>query len=258
MRAMFEQSVAPHIARGTGETIVHRTLQTFGMSESEVGQRIADLMQRGRNPTVGTSAADLVISIHVHAHASSQDQANRMASADAAQVRSRLGLVVFGEGDDTLQQAVGRMLMEQRKTVSAAESCTGGLITKRLTDVPGSSAYLTRSYVTYSNDAKHRLLGVEADLIGQHGAVSAPVAEAMAANCRRISGTDFALSATGIAGPTGATPAKPMGLVYVALAEAAKTVVKELRLGETLMRAEVRDRTAKAALNLLRLRLLET
>ncbi|QDV89799.1 Nicotinamide-nucleotide amidohydrolase PncC [Phycisphaerae bacterium RAS2] len=277
--------------RGEGPTparhaavILQRTLRTFGMPEAEVGEKIADLMARGRNPTVGTSAADMIISIRINARADSEADARALLDADADDIRRRLGIAVFGEGDDTLSDAVARLLIAQRKTIATAESCTGGLIAKRLTDVPGSSAYFIQSFVTYSNDAKQRLLEIPADLLAAHGAVSAEVAEAMAANCRRLAGTDFALSATGIAGPTGGTPDKPVGLVYIAMAERQeptshgattnrglqparpfehertpgsdyRVTVKELRIGESFTRDEIRDRTAKAAINLLRLTL---
>lgn len=256
MKPMFETHVLPNLSRVGGAAIVQRTIKTFGMPEAEVGEKIADLMARGRNPTVGTSAADLIISIRINAHGSTVDEATRMADADTTVVRERLGIVVFGEEGDSVQDAVGRLLIAQRRTVATAESCTGGLIAKRLTDVSGSSAYLIQAFVTYANSAKERLLEIPPALIAQHGAVSAPVAEAMAANGRRISGTDYALSATGVAGPTGGTAEKPVGLVFVGLATAAKAIVKELRFGENLSRDEIRDRTAKAALNLLRLELI--
>jgi nicotinamide-nucleotide amidase len=255
MTTMFERSVLPRLPRG-GAVILQHTLQAIGMSEAEIGERLADLMQRGRNPAVGTSAADLVISIHIHANGRDEREAAEILGRDAAAVQQRLGTAVFGEGKQSLQHTVGHMLIDARKSIATAESCTGGLIAKRLSDVPGSSAYLSQGFVTYSNEAKHRLLHVSTDLIEAHGAVSAPVAEAMAENCRRISNTDYALSATGIAGPGGGTAQKPVGLVYVGLADADHVVVKELRLGETLSREEIRDRTAKAALNLLRLELI--
>jgi nicotinamide-nucleotide amidase len=168
-----------------------------------------------------------------------------------------MGDMVFGEGDDTLAHAAARLLIERRKTIATAESCTGGLIAKRLTDISGSSAYFIQGFVTYANEAKHRLLGIPMEMIETHGAVSTELAEAMAVNCRCIAGTDYALSATGIAGPSGGTPAKPVGLVFIGLAHEGGVVVKELRLGDTLPRDAIRDRTAKAALNLLRLHLLE-
>jgi len=308
MKTMFVRDVLPAIlattpspsqgvGRGEGSTparhatvILQQILRTFGMPEAEVGEKIADLMARGRNPTVGTSAADMIISIRINARADSEAAARALLDADADDIRRRLGIAVFGEGDDTLSDAVARLLIAQRKTIATAESCTGGLIAKRLTDVPGSSAYFIQSFVTYSNDAKQRLLEIPADLLAAHGAVSAEVAEAMAANCRRLAGTDFALSATGIAGPTGGTPDKPVGLVYIAMAERQeptshgattsggattsrglqparpfehertpgsdyRVTVKELRIGESFTRDEIRDRTAKAAINLLRLAL---
>jgi len=256
MKPMFEAHVSPNLPQREAAVIVQRTIRTFGMPEAEVGEKIADLMARGRNPTVGTSAADLIISIRINAHGANAAQAGAIAEADVRTIRERLGIAVFGEGEDTIQDAAARLLFERRATISTAESCTGGLIAKRLTDVSGSSAYFIQSFVTYANEAKHRLLEIPTALIEQHGAVSEPVADAMAANCRRISGTDYALAATGVAGPTGGTPQKPVGLVYVALAERAGVVVKQLRFGENLSRDEIRDRAAKAAINLLRLRLL--
>lgn len=263
MEVMFERDVLPALRAivvsrgGAGGIIVQRTLRTLGMSESELGEKIADLMARGRNPAVGTAAVDLIISIRINAQAGTADEAAALAERDAAEVRKRLGTYVFGDNDDRIETAVARLLIEKKKTVSTAESCTGGLVAKRLTDTSGSSAYFLQGFVTYSNDAKSRLLGVPRELIESHGAVSEPVARAMAEGCRHASGTDYAIGVTGIAGPTGATPDKPIGLVYVALASERETIVRELRLGETLSRWEVRDRSAKAVINLLRLELLK-
>lgn len=257
MKVMFTRDVLPAIRPNsvTAETITQRTLKSFGMSESEIGEKIADLMMRGRNPAVGTSAADLVISIRINAHGRTAEEARALAERDASAVRERLGSCIFGEDDDQLETAVARLLIEQRKTVSTAESCTGGMIAKRLTDISGSSAFFIQGFVTYANEAKARLIGVPEELIAAHGAVSHEVAGAMAEGCRRASNTDYALAVTGIAGPTGGSPEKPVGLVYVALATPDRTVARELRLGENLSRWEVRDRAAKGAMNLLRLAL---
>jgi PncC family amidohydrolase len=130
------------------------------------------------------------------------------------------------------------------------------LLAKRLTDVPGSSAYVVQGFVVYANEAKHRLLDVPMEMIESHGAVSREVAEALATNCRRISGTDFALATTGIAGPTGGTPEKPIGLVYAALATPQETIVKETHCGQSLPRDAIRDRAVKVVLNMLRLHLI--
>ena len=258
MKVMFDRDIRSALAPGGGAVILQHTLRTFGMPEAEIGDRLSDLMRRGRNPAVGTGAADLIIAIRINARGANEAEARRLLEADAAEVRARMGNAVFGEGDDTLADAVARLLISRHKTIATAESCTGGLIGVRLTDVPGSSAYFIQGFVTYANEAKQRLLGVPAEMIAAHGAVSAEVAEAMATGCRRLAGTDYALSATGIAGPTGGTAEKPVGLVYVGLAHESGTIVKELRVGPTMPRAAIRDRTAKIALNLLRLHLLES
>lgn len=258
MITMFGRDILPHLRdAGGGRAMAQRTLRSFGGTEAEIGERIADLMKRGRNPTVGTSAADLIISIRINALEDTPDEAARLAEADAREVKARLGDWVFGEDDETLQDVVGRMLIASGRTISTAESCTGGLVAKRLTDVSGSSAYLLQGFVTYSNEAKHKLLGVPMTLIEQHGAVSVEVVRAMAEGCRRVSGTDYGIGVTGIAGPTGGTPEKPVGLVYIGLAGPGDTDVRELRQGGHLTRSEIRDRSAKVALAMLRSRLLD-
>ncbi len=148
-------------------------------------------------------------------------------------------------------EQVADLLKKHKHTVATAESCTGGLIAKLLTDIPGSSEYFIEGVVAYANESKTRLLGVPAQLITEHGAVSQQVAVAMALGCRAKSGADFALSTTGIAGPTGGTSDKPVGLVYVSLADAHGCRVEELRLDPTLSRDEIRQRTAEAAIELL-------
>jgi nicotinamide-nucleotide amidase len=257
MKTMFQRSLRPRIAKAaTHGVILHRVLRSFGMSEAALGEALSDLMQRGRNPQVGTSADELIISIRLTAKARTREDTLRLLETDTSEIRRRLGEVIFGEGDDTLAHAVGRLLVERHATICTAESCTGGLIAKCLTDVPGASRYLVQGVVTYADEAKHRLLEIPAELIQTHGAVSRPVAKAMAANARRLAGTDYALAATGIAGPGGATPTKPVGLVYIALAGPNGTSVKEFRLGEHLNREQIRDRAAKVALNLLRIQLI--
>ncbi len=260
MRAMFQQSIEPLIAQlATGARTARSRLLVFGISEAKLGELLSDLMNPGRSPSVGTSAADGVISVRIVARGESESDARRLLAADVDEVRSRLGDSVFGEGEDTLADAVGSMLLEQGLTVATAESCTGGLIAKHLTDVPGSSGYFIEGFVLYHNSAKTDRLGIPREIINQKGAVSEPVARAMAESCRGISGCDFSISTTGIAGPDGGHPPdKPVGLVYVGLAWEAQTEVRRLLLGDHLTRDEVRDRACKTALNMLRLRLIES
>lgn len=257
MRNMFDRHIEPDVrGRPSGDVVVSRVVHTFGEGESAVSQQILDLMRPGRNPAVGTQASEGLISVRILARAESEEQARRMADADGARVRSVLGPLVFGEGADTLPSVLGRMLRERGQTLATAESCTGGLIAQSLTDVPGSSAYFLRGYVPYSNDAKTELLGVPPSMLAAHGAVSKPVAEAMATGCLAAAGADYALSVTGIAGPTGGTKDKPIGLVFIGLAERGGCLARRFQFSSHLDRAAIRDRTSKTALNMLRLRLL--
>ncbi|MCH7719474.1 MAG: competence/damage-inducible protein A [Planctomycetes bacterium] len=252
MRAMFERDVGPEVSRLTGgRAVVTRTLHCFGAGEANIGEQLSTFMDPARNPRVGTCAEEGVISIRICADGDSRDAA-ALADSDVAAVRNVLGPLVFGEDDDTLASVLGRLLIDRGATVSTAESCTGGLLAAELTDVPGSSAYFLRGFVTYANEAKTQMLGVPAALIVDKGAVSREVAVAMAEGCRRVSETDYALGITGIAGPGGATADKPVGLVYIALASSADTTVRECRFPSHLSRRAVRDRACKTALNMFR------
>ncbi|MGB2986293.1 MAG: competence/damage-inducible protein A [Phycisphaerae bacterium] len=260
MQAMFNATIASALEAQTGGARTHQArLLCYGISEAKVGEVIGDLMKRDRNPLVGTTALGGVISVRVVARGNDENDAKRLVAADLSEIRRRLGTVVFGEGDDSLEAVVARLLTQQGQTIATAESCTGGLLAKRLTDVPGSSAYFLRGYVTYSNEAKTELVNVASELIAVEGAVSEPVARAMASGCRTAAGSDFALSITGIAGPTGGSPPdKPVGLVYIGLADSDGVEVKRFLFGEHLARDEIRDRSCKMALNLLRIRITRT
>ncbi len=259
MKAMFTGSVMPLLSRRVGPArTIEARLHCFGISEARLGETLADLMGRDRNPLVGTTASDGIVTVRILARGDDPSEAVRLLEADAAEVRKRLDKAVFGEGDDGLQEAVARLLLQQHKTVAVAESCTGGWLAKRLTDVPGSSAYFLRGYIAYADQAKTDLLGVPQELIKAGGAVSAPVARAMVIGCRDAAGADLALSITGIAGPGGASPPeKPVGLVFIGLADSAGVQVKRILFGEHLRRDQIRDRSCKTALNMLRLRIIE-
>ncbi len=253
MREMYEASVHPYLAsrfRG-GETWEVRTVRTTGVPESKVNEMLGSLLDLSRNPQAGLAASDLGVDLRIRARAGSPDAARAMIDALVEEARARLGSAIYSETGEGLERVVGRLLAEREKTLSIAESCTGGLISERITSVSGSSVYFDRGLVTYSNDSKEAMLGVPRALLLARGAVSAETARTMAEGVRGLAGTDFGLSVTGIAGPTGGTAEKPVGLVCMALAvRGGETRVEEHRFpGDREM---VRARSAQAALDLLR------
>ena len=250
MKLMFEQSVLPRLTELDGrEVVAIRKLKCFGMGESSIAELLGDRMQRGRNPLVNTTVRDGVITLHITAVAKDQKQAGEMAKREQEELTGILGDVVFATEDITLAQAVGAKLTKLKKTVAAAESCTGGLVGKLLTDVPGSSNYFICGWVVYSNTAKITELGVEPEIIEKKGAVSEAVAAAIAAGARSQSSADYAIGITGIAGPGGATADKSVGLVYISLAKADETCVQKYTFSGD--RDSIRKRAANAAINLL-------
>jgi nicotinamide-nucleotide amidase len=179
--------------------------------------------------------------------------ARKLVGQDEESLRRILGDLVFGTDDQTLAEIVGLKLAEQRKTVAVAESCTGGMLAKLITDIPGASRYFTYGWITYSNQAKTAELGVPTELIERYGAVSEQVAVAMAEGARRKAGADFAIAITGIAGPTGASEQKPVGLVYISVGS--DNNCETMRYIFSSSREFVRLRAAYTALNMLRLKL---
>lgn len=221
---MVEEQVLPRIARrcGDGGVVRARLLRTFGMGESTLDAELQDVA-RDDDVELGfrTSFPDNYLRALVRGP--SVEQADARLDEIVTTIRGRLGELIYGEDDDTLEAVAGRLLREQRCTIALAESCTGGLVAEKLTDVAGSSAYFLGGVVAYSNEAKHSLLGVPAALLEAHGAVSEPVARAMAEGARTRFGADIGVSTTGISGPGGGSEEKPVGLVHVALARAEET-----------------------------------
>ncbi len=257
MRDMFAREVAPALRLIAGGACLRcRQLHTFGLGESGLGERIADLMERGRNPEIGTTASHGVVSIRISATAASRDDAEAQLDEAESELRRRLGEVVFGRDDETLASVVAALLVERGGTLSTAESCTGGLIGAMLTDVAGSSRYYLGGAITYANTAKVGLLGVPRADLEQHGAVSERVALTMASEAAERFRSDYGISVTGIAGPTGGTPQKPVGLVYVGLHTPQEAVAREFQFGRDTPRPAIRLRAARSALNMLRLQLL--
>jgi len=250
MKQMFAGEVVPRLPQSEGAIAV-RALKCFGMSESIIAERLAGEIDLDGNPKVGLLATDGVISVKFTACAETREAALDLIGSPLERARGLIGEPVFGEDDDTLERVVARLLGEQGKTIAMAESCTGGLVAHRLTNVPGISAHFVEGVVTYSNESKTRLLGVPVELFSTAGAVSEEVARLMAENVRGRAGADIGIGISGIAGPGGGTPEKPVGTVHVAVATAAGTVHRKLALRGA--RELIKDRAAKHALNMARL-----
>jgi len=256
MQLMFEDWVEPYLRMSGYCRGVHvtRQLHCFGTGESAVDARIGHLMAPGRNPVVALLAQDGTITVKMMATGESVDEAQQLLAKTEQEVRELLGGLIFGCDGEGLEDAVARLLIGQGKTLALAESCTGGLLSSMLSRVAGISASLLMGIVAYANEAKVGLLGVPKELIEAHGAVSSEVARAMAEGVRERSGADLACSVTGIAGPGGGRPGKPVGLVWFGVASDRGTQVFERRFRGN--RVEVQLRAAKTSLNALRLTLL--
>jgi nicotinamide-nucleotide amidase len=229
MQRMFEDHVVPRVREMAPNDSHQIRFRTFGLPESVVGEKLAGIEGSHPGVTIGYRAHFPEIEVKVLARSSEHAAAVALAERAAADVRTALGDVIYGGGEDTFAGVVGRTLRTKGWTLAIAESCTGGLVGALLTKEPGASDYLLLDAVTYANSAKQAVLGVDEDVLRGHGAVSPEVATRMAEGARRLSGSDCALAITGIAGPTGGSDAKPVGLVYLAVATAKGTVVEERR-----------------------------
>jgi nicotinamide-nucleotide amidase len=257
MKPMFETYVLPRLrgAAGGGMLARRRVLRVSGMGESAVDEVIAPIYKS--YPQVQTSIlfSRIEIEIHLNARSTSAVEADSLLEELAGKIAGALGPAVFATDGETMEEIVGRMLNERRETVAVAESCTGGLIGMRLTEVPGSSSYFMEGAVTYANEAKMRALGVSERTLLAHGAVSPETAEEMARGMRERAGTDHAVSVTGIAGPGGGSEEKPVGTVFVGYAgPGGSKSMKFLLPGD---RELVRWRASQAALDYLRRRLIK-
>jgi nicotinamide-nucleotide amidase len=257
MRPMFHASVLPFVLEelAPSECVRAATVRLFPLPESVADGRIADMTEYGRNPSVGITVSDGVISISVRAHGPDEATARRLLDADVKALKERFGDLVFGMDDATLAGALAELLGRGSVTLAVAESVTGGLVSHMLVGVPGISRWFLAGIVAYANEAKSSQLGVPAALIEQHGAVSAEVAEAMARGACAATGARLGISTTGIAGPTGGSDEKPVGLVYVGVCLDGRARVERHEFRGD--RERVRDRAAKEALNMGRLALLK-
>jgi len=253
--SMVDERVAPYLRERVGKApgvIRSRVLRLAGIGESSVEDRVKHLLS-GTNPTVAPLASPGEVHLRITAKAASSAEAEAVIDEMDARLVSTLGDRVFGRDDQTLERVVVESLIARKLTLAIAESCTGGLVADRITDVPGCSATFVVGVVSYSDEAKKDLLGVPEQLLASHGAVSEEVARAMAEGVRMALGADVGLSTTGIAGPTGATATKPVGLVYMALATAGGTAAQRHQFAGG--RTDVKLRASQAALDMLRMSL---
>lgn len=251
MEPMFEKSVLPYFMKDARSKLYSVYLRMFGIGESSMEDIINDLVTEQSNPTIAPYAKRGEITLRITAkYNPGEDDPKKIIAPVLDEINKRLGEYIYSYKNEELNEKVANMLIERNCKIALAESCTGGMLTSMLTDIPGISAVLDRSVVTYSYEAKISELGVRADSLEKHGAVSKDVAEEMAQGIRKSAGSDIGIGITGIAGPEGGTDDKPVGLVYVALADKEGTVVKKLNLWGD--RDRIRHSTCLNALDMIR------
>jgi nicotinamide-nucleotide amidase len=253
---MFENFVLPKLKEKAGEIVVRRKiLRVSGLGESAVDEAIAPIYKEYETVETSILFNKSEIEIHLIAKSESENKALEILHELADKIVEKLGVAVFAMNGEQMEEIVGKLLTERAQTVSFAESCTGGLVSQRLTEVAGSSKYFTESVIAYANEAKVKHLSVPREIIEKFGAVSAEVAEAMASGMRTRAATDYAVSITGIAGPDGGTEEKPVGTVFIGYAD--ETRVKSLKIVLPGDRYLIRWRASQAALDYLRRKILQ-
>lgn len=253
---MFEQSVVPFLKKTFNPCLVikSRIIKITGLPESRVNEKIKDILNIKGNVQMGIYPHPEEITVKITVTEKKEPLANSIIGKIEKKIKTRLGKYIFAYDDEKLEEVIGKLLSKDRKTLSIAESCTGGLLADRITDIPGSSRYFKMGIVVYSNKSKENILGIPIEIIKRHGAVSKETASLMAKNIRKLTETDIGVGISGIAGPGGGSGKKPVGLVYIALATKRKTFSREFRfLGQ---REIIKYKATQAALNMLRLQCL--
>ncbi len=258
MREMMSNHVMPFLRSKLEERgdvpLFTRSLRLADIGESEAANELADILDQATDPAVALYASPGEVRIRIATKAASEAEANKKLGQIEQIIRQRLVEHVYSVDEETMEVAIGQALRAAGATLAVAESCTGGLIASRITDVPGSSRYFLNGYVTYNNESKQRLLGVPAAILEQHGAVSKECAQTMAEGARKDSGAGYAVAVTGIAGPDGGTPEKPVGRAYIAVADERGTICEQFDWPGT--RTQFKQRVSQMALNLVRKRVL--
>lgn len=251
LKPMFQNCAVPYLMQFSDRIIVSHNIRTFGIGESSMAERVNDLFD-AQNPTVAPYAKDGEALLRVTAMAKTKEDAESLCEPIIEEIKKRLDAYVYGVDYNCIEEAVVGMLKEHHLKVSTAESCTGGLIAKRITDVPGASEVFECGIISYANGIKHKVLGVSEDDLNKYGAVSEPVAKQMAQGALKVSGADIAVSVTGIAGPDSDSTGKPVGLVYIGLADKENVWVREIRTSRR-DRSYNRYVSASNALDMIRL-----
>ncbi|MEG8947327.1 competence/damage-inducible protein A [Rosettibacter firmus] len=253
MKNMMETYVLPKLINKLehkGTIILTRNLLTTGIPESTLFSKLGNIDELLNGAKLAFLPNQFGVRLRITVEEKEQQKAISKLEEVEQKIRSIIGKYIYGKDDDTLEGVVAKLLIDRGLKLAVAESCTGGLITHRLTNISGSSNFLERGVIAYSNAAKVEILKVDEDIISKYGAVSLEVARQMAEGVKSISGTDIGLSTTGIMGPTGATPTKPVGLVYIGICDDKICTAKEFRFGDD--RILNKDRTSQAALEMLR------
>lgn len=250
MKPMFDDFVLPYFKKKTDVVIESKFLKVFGIGESEMESRIMDLIDTQTNPTIATYVKEGEVTIRLSAQVKEGEDAGTIMQPVIEEIRKKAGECLYSEDNKTLDMVCGNLLLEKNITLATAESCTGGLVSETLTNIPGISRVFLGGVVSYSNEAKMNFLGVKETTLQQHGAVSRETAAEMAEGIKARMKTDLGVSITGIAGPDGGTPEKPVGLVYLGLATPKGTFTKELRLSGN--RTRIRSISAFNAFDMIR------
>jgi nicotinamide-nucleotide amidase len=255
MKPQFEENVEPFLKSYSIGIRKNTSLRVFGLAESVVAEKIKPIMDQvnfgdGKAVEFGILASDSIIDVKFFVSGRNEIFVDETISKLKFEIYNILEDNIFGCDNDTLASVVGRFLLKKNKTIAFAESCTGGKIAAAITDIAGSSLYFKSSVVTYSNEAKTKILGVKEETLKKFGAVSEETAKEMVEGILKLSGSDYALSVTGVAGPGGATKEKPIGLVYIGFADKKKTECFKFNFNGT--RESIRERSVNTALDLLR------
>ena len=256
LMGMFTDAVLPYFQEKSEEQIVSKVLRVYGIGESSLEHQLKDIMEVQTNPTIALYAGFAEVTIRLTVRCAKGEDAMTCLQPVEEEIRRRVGLCIYGEGDDGIGIVTARMLVESGTTIALAESCTGGMITSCLVDYPGISASLVEGCIAYSNEAKVRRLGVPEETIAKYGAVSEETAVAMAEGLLERSGADMVLSVTGVAGPSGGTEDKPVGLVYHALARKGRETIVQ-RMMQTGKRERIRHSAMLKGIDMIRRSLLD-